>query len=31
MRSLDRRSFFRAGAGIAGAFGMQNLFAAVQD
>ena len=31
MRSLNRRSFFRAGAGIAGAFGMQNLLAAVQD
>ncbi|MBZ5618035.1 MAG: mandelate racemase/muconate lactonizing enzyme family protein [Acidobacteriia bacterium] len=31
MRSLDRRSFFRIGGGVAGAFGMQNLFAAVQD
>jgi len=31
MRSLNRRSFFRAGAGIAGAFGMQNLLAAVED
>ena len=31
MRSLNRRSFFRAGAGIAGAFSMHSLFAAVQD
>ena len=31
MGSLNRRSFFRAGAGIAGAFGMEKLFAAVQD
>src|ERR1022692_4584464 len=31
MRSLNRRSFFRAGAGIAGAFGIESLFAAVQD
>jgi len=31
MGSFNRRSFFRAGAGVAGAFGMQNLFAAVQD
>ena len=31
MYSLNRRSFFRAGAGAAGAFGMQNLSAAVQD
>jgi len=31
MSSLDRRSFFRAGAGIAGVFGIESLFAAVQD
>jgi galactonate dehydratase len=31
MGSLNRRSFFRAGAGIAGAFSMQTLSAAVQD
>uniref|UniRef100_Q01RN2 Mandelate racemase/muconate lactonizing enzyme, C-terminal domain protein n=1 Tax=Solibacter usitatus (strain Ellin6076) TaxID=234267 RepID=Q01RN2_SOLUE len=31
MGSLNRRSFFRAGAGVAGAFAMENLSAAVQD
>jgi galactonate dehydratase len=31
MGSLNRRSFFGAGAGVAGAFAMENLSAAVQD
>jgi len=31
MSTLDRRSFFRTGAGIAGAFGIESLFGAVQE